>query len=543
MVHLQDLPVELLKHILFFIADPQDESLNLPDKVNQSAKAKGDSANELKRDNKYGDDDADEDEDLRNICLVSRIFRDLAQPLLFRYLEDDCLAGYPSKTVSFAKTIYRRPDLAQHVQYISVIPAPFSAGPPGRLAKEDSDLFKGAIRDLRLGDQEKTWIAAMENSDLSVFAALLANKTPNLRGLHLPGGQLFMKPFTHLFSRNSSFLSSLESLWIECDHEFAGYGIAFYHELVTLPKLVSVTFEYGDLVDSTFPSTWAPGTLSAKHVVFHHCHVDTGAIQKLMQACKKLESFTYQNFSLNPHHRRFLMPGTAAEFNAPQALEAALLHKDTLEHFHIEFARDPWEIENLEEYLSSRVKIGSFRDFSVLESIFIPHALLPPHPQFPRSLKTFHITDCNSSIHDMVQKIAKDCKNGLYPDFDDFKVLAIDITNPIKLPGQRIPRGKTPEQCFLGLKNLFKGTNVDFQIAPYKMPDFDEYGYGDSDLEDEGAYEYQLGEGGPGMGQLPGRGLLDLLLQQAMQDPDFAHLAPHAASDDSWETDDDDEAN
>lgn len=542
MVLLQDLPVELLKHILSFIADPEDDSfLDAPGKANQSAKAKGDNAKEPEKGNKYGDDDYDEDEALRNICLVSRLFRDLAQPLLFRYFEDDCLDGYLTKTVSFARSIYRRPELGQHVQYISLVPAPFGAGPPERLPKEDSDLFKRAIKDLRLGDQEKTWVGAMESSDLSVFAALLANKTPNLRGLHLPGGQMFMKPVSQLFTRDSSFLSNLESLWIECDDEYAGYPIASYHELVTLPKLVSMTFEFGDLVDAKFPSTWAPGTLSAKHVVFHHCHVDAGAIQKLMQACKKLESFTFQNFSLDPHDRRTPMPGTAPQFNAAQSLEAALLHKETLEHFHVEFARDPWEIENLDAYLSSRVKVGSFRNFAVLESIFIPHALLPPHPQFPRSLQTLHITDCNSSIHEMVQKIAKDCKNGLYPDFEDFKVLAIDITSPIKLPGQRIPQGKTPEQCFLGLRDLFKGTKVDFQILPYKLPDFDDYGYGDSDLEDEDAYEYQLGEGGPpGMG-LPGPGILNLLLQRAMQDPDFAHLVPNAASDDSWETDDDED--
>lgn len=469
------------------------------------------------------------------------MFRDLAQPLLFREFDDDCLDGYLTKTISFAKIIYRRPDLGQHVRSISILPGAFGPASPGRLAKEDCDLFKAAIRDLELGDQEITWITAMENSDLSVFAALLANKTPNLQQLNLPGGQLFMKPFTHLFTRNASFLSSLGFLWVECDDEFSGYTIAAYQELVTLPKLANVTFEYGDLVDSSFPSSWAPGTLSAKDFAFHHCHVDGGAIHKLMQACKCLESFTYQNFSLDPHDRRILMPGTAAEFNAQQALEAALQHKETLKHFHVEFARDPWEIENLEEYLSTRVKVGSFRDFSVLESIYIPHAVLPPHPQFPRSLKVLNITDCNSSIHNMVQKIAKDCKNGLYPEFTLFKVLAVDITSPIKLPGQRIPQGKIPEQCFLGLRDLFKNTKVDFQILPYKMPDFDDYGYGDSDLEDEGAYEYQLGEGPlpgmpPGMG---GGGLLDLLLQRAMQDPDFAHLAPNAANDDSWETDDD----
>lgn len=261
----------------------------------------------------------------------------------------------------------------------------------------------------------------MEKSDLGVFGALLVNKTPNLRGLHLPGGQFFMKPFTHLFSRIPSFLSDLESLWIECEDEFSGYNIASYQEFLTLPKLVFSTFENDDLVDASFPSTWAPGTLMTEQVAFHRCHIDAGAIRKFMRACKKLKSFTYQNFSLEPHDQWTPSTRAATEFNAAQAHDAALLHKNTLEHFHLEFARDPRDIEDPEEYLSSRVKIGSFRDFVVLETIFLPHALLPPHPQFPRSLKKLHITDCNSSIRNLVQNIATGCKNGLYPNFTDFK--------------------------------------------------------------------------------------------------------------------------
>lgn len=47
MVHIQDLPIELLRLILSFIADPADEPfLKLPDRPDQSAKAKGGNAND-----------------------------------------------------------------------------------------------------------------------------------------------------------------------------------------------------------------------------------------------------------------------------------------------------------------------------------------------------------------------------------------------------------------------------------------------------------------------------------------------------------------
>ncbi|KAH8698537.1 hypothetical protein BGW36DRAFT_376282 [Talaromyces proteolyticus] len=416
------------------------------------------------------------------------------------------------------------------------ITVPFTLGAHSDLGVEDSVLFKGEIKDLRFTEPlKKTWIAAMEKSDLSVFLALLIIKTPKLRWLFLPGGQISTIPFAQLFNRYPSFLSNLEHLWINGDPDLVGFNIASYQNFVTCPNLSTLTFTYGDLDLPSYPSTWKTRKLTAEQVSFYQCHIDSGAIQKFMKACKKLTHFTYESFSLDLEDQQLRPLKVGRELNAENARQGALLHKDTLKLFYLGFARDPWIIEDIEGYqgyLSSRTKIGSLRDFSVLETIYIPHADLPPHPQFPRSLKTLHITDCNSSILGMIQNIAADCKNGLYPNFISFKVLALDITRPIKLPGQRIPPGKTPEECFLGLRDLFKDTTVDFQIVPYNMPDNDDYGIDDEDLEDEGF-----------SGEIP-PALEELIMRAALQDPNFPHGfvrgGPNAANDDSWETEDDD---
>ncbi|KAJ5816433.1 hypothetical protein N7447_008666 [Penicillium robsamsonii] len=542
MVDIQGLPIEILHLILSVFISPGDlEPIRDP-----STDAKDGNANEL--DDEY-DDEADGIETLRNVCLVSRKFRELAQPVLFRDLYDDGLAGDdPNPTISFTRTIYQRPDLERHVHQISIMPLPFNPGGRRPLSAEDSEFFKNILKGLQLADQEEAWISAMEKSDLGVFAALLANRAPNLRGLHLPVRQFWTEPFIQLFRRNPQFLSNLESIWIESDDELSGFDIAFYEKFLTLPKVTFSAFEYGDLFDASFPSTWLPGTLETKELSFHHCHIDAGAINKFMQACKKLKTFTYNNFSLDPNDRRILRAGTEPEFNAKQAQEAVLLHKDTLELFHLEFSMAVWDADSAEENISSHVKVGSFREFSVLETILIPHAYLPPHPEFPSSLETLHITDCNSSIRELAQNVATDCKNGLYPKLTNFKVFAIDITQPIKLPGQRVPEGKTPEECFLALRDMFKGTKVNFQILPYELPDFDDYddlddydedlGF-EEDFQEPGFEDYPSGED-PGMGPIPPQ-LLDLLMQRALMDPDFAHLRPDEGSDDdSWETDDSD---
>ncbi|KAF4771815.1 hypothetical protein N7455_008070 [Penicillium solitum] len=552
MARIESLPIELVHLVVSFLVQPEDDLDLLSE--GQTTKAKDKDGHAKKLDDDEYDDDEDEDDEydaietLRNVCLVSRQFREVAQPLLFRELYDDGMEGDLTPIIPFTKTIYRRPDLGKHVHQITILPLSFHPGGPDSLAAEDSEFFKGIIKDLQLADEEETWISAMNKYDISIFIALLANKAPNLRGLHLPVRKFSIQPFIQLFHRNPEFLSNLEYFWIESDDELSGFDIASYEKFLTLPKVTFSTFEYGDLFDTSFPSTWLPGTLETQQLAFHHCHIDAAALKKLMQACKKLKTFTYNNFSLDPNDRRITRTGTVPEFNVKEAQEAALLHKDTLELFHLEYSMEITDVDDIEQLVSSHVKVGSFRDFSVLETIIIPHVSLPPHPEFSSSVETLHITDCNSSIWELTRNIATDCKKGLYPKLTNVKVFAIDITQPIKLPGQRVPEGKTPEQCFLALKEMFKGTNVNFQILAYKLPDFDDYGDLDDYDEDLG-YEEDFIEPGfegfppgtdPDMGSIPPR-ILDLLMQRAMMDPEFAHLrADEDSDDDSWETEDSD---
>jgi hypothetical protein len=484
MINIQDLPVEVLNHVLSFIE--YEPYAKQPD---GAAKTEGHKFETDDRDDDDDDDDADigfdEYESLRNICLVSRMFRELAQPLIFRHFDDDGLTADLGGTISFTAALYRNPKLGKHVQSISIATVPFAMARSNGLDAEHSKLFTRAIKELRLADQEKAWIGAMKKKDLTVLVALMVNKTPNVRDMELPGDQISTKPFVDLFSRNPSILSKLEDLWISCDDEIPGYSISSYEQFLTLGKLTAPTFEFGDLDDASFPSTWTPGTLATQTVIFDKCHIDAGAIEKFMRACKKLTSFAYDAFNEDdPFFRRTPRNKAATEFNAAQVQQAARLHKDSLESFNLGFARDSTRP-------STQVKIGSFRDFSVLETITISHAVLPPHPQFPSSLQTLYVTDCLVSIRDMAQNIANDCKNGLYPHFTEFKVITVDVTLPIKLAGQIIPEGQTPEQCFVSLRDMFKGTNVDFQIASYRKPGIDDvYDDDDSNYTEDLEYEY-----------------------------------------------------
>ncbi|KAJ5780510.1 hypothetical protein N7457_005670 [Penicillium paradoxum] len=552
MARIHDLPLELLQHILSFIANPGNYFRPDGAETNKTAESGDIQPLDLE------EDDFDYNGVLHKLCLVSRGFREIAQPLLFRHLYDVGFGGEPSATSSFTKAIYRHPHLGRHVQDITITTLPFSLHGHKSFTGEDIKFFKSVLKDLELGDREKAWLAALERYDANVFTALLTNKTPNLRGLHLCVGHGCATGMRkHLFIQNPSYLSNLEYLFIEATKGWAGHVISAFENFLLLPKLKSFTVQHGALLDKFFPITWTPGTLAIERLAFRYCHIEAGALESLFQACKKLKSFTYNNYTLNPHEQPFTPDDIPPEFTAAEFTKAALLQKDTLESFRLEFALDQWEMFYAGEEDLSLIKIGSFRNFTVLKSIVLQHAYLPAHPQFPASLKTLHITDCNASIRELCQNLATDCQNGLYPNLTEFKVFAFNITLPIRLHDQTIPQGKTPAQCFMELRDMFKGTKVDFHIIPYQLPDFDDededdeyYEHDDFDDDDYGDAFLQmtpaeaarfLVPGGPAV-PVPSQ-LLDLLMEEALQDPDFAHLAPRAGrgdvSDDSWETDDD----
>ncbi|KAJ5706633.1 hypothetical protein N7488_006434 [Penicillium malachiteum] len=511
MVNIQDLPVELLTHILTFVGEPaeaDDLQLSLgPDRLGLL-----------------------ENEDLIEACLVSQKFRAIAQPLLFRLFEDDNMDEL-KKSISFAGTLCRRPDLAKHVQLITMLPlAPLEPG--GSLKPNDKDLIvlKKAIKKLQLGPNEEAWQKTLALGELSVFAALISSMTPNLRYLTLAGGIIFTVPFSHLFSRDPSYLSQLTELDINGNELFGGYNIAAYEQLLTRPKLAKASFQYGDLWEDKFPQSWKTGALAVEDLEFGHCRLDGGSIKKLMKACKKLKYFTFSSLTFDPRKARDPNPIPDSQFTAPQVLEAALLHKESLEQLQVEFERFPWDLDNPVEYVSSCVKFGSFRPFKVLECIVVPHAYLSEHPQFPASLKNLNITDCNTSVRTLVKNLIVDIKGGLYPNLKSIKCHALDITVAVKAPDQSRPPGKSPADCFLEIQDMFIDTRVNFQICPYpdkRLPGFEEPTL--DHFEDDDEYGY-LGDGPiPRLDHMPE--LFHMVMERALQDPDFAHLRAAAEQD------------
>ncbi|KAL2844429.1 hypothetical protein BJX68DRAFT_242988 [Aspergillus pseudodeflectus] len=495
---------------------------------------------------------------LYNVCLVSRQLRAVAQPFMFRYLEvSDREDAYPDGglvqthiqlLMRFTIALCLNPDLGKHVRFVEL--DSFAKPGPRNTTALGSDfhtVLGAALGELPLHDRERqSWRYALRQCDLSIPMALIAIKAPNLRVVRFNHGHGILERLSTLRESCPSLLSRLEQLHLTLsDHTETGYNIAQYTPLLTLPSLREFSFEDADLYGKNCPSAWKPGTLETQDIDLAHCHCDASGVEKLLRACKKVTGFTFQTLashadSFNPRGRGPYEP------NAGDIHAALLPHKETLQFLQLDLWRKATllvSIEGYQTFCSSRVKLPSLRDFPLLEFVEIQHALLPEAPQFSPALKLLHITDCNSSIRNMVGNIAADCKNGRYPKFERFRVSALDITRPIKLPGQRIPQGQTPEQCFRSLSAVFEGTSVDFQIVPHsvEMDDGDTVFTSDSDSDSEydndgdfeEAFPYPfINAAGP---DIPA---MTMMMQQAMQDPALAAalMAFDGDSDHSWET-------
>ena len=548
MGHIQDLPPELLLHILSFVADF--------DFAEPTPKFK-DTEDEDDEEDEEDEEDEDEEEDveedklidertvnLANLCRVSRVFRELAQPLLFQDFDNFHIPGDMSRVAAFTRALILRPSLGDHVHDVTVQPSDdhrFLHAPPS-VSSQDRELFARTIRDLQLGDDESTWMTAMEKLDYSLVVTLLISRTPNLRRLDLCGGQFFMKPLRQIFQRKPAVLSNLEELCLDGDDLFAGYPLPFYEELLVLPRLRSLTAEYCQLNGAQFPASWAPQTLALEWIALNMCHLDASGLKKLLRACRKVMSFSYTHFSVDPADQPDIVP-TTPEFNAAEWHKALLPHQNTLVSLELAFTRDPWERQNIQEYLDRQAKIGSLRNFSALTSLTIQQALLPPRPEFPPALEQLVVEDCNVSVWELTQHLAQECRLGHLPALKSIKVLAVDVTDPIQLPGQRIPPGKTPEQCFLTIRDLFKNTPVEFDILLY--PDCRQHLIGDSssseDYDDESYMDDDYGF--PQLGLSAGtaaisRDLVGAMLRQTMHEQAMEMDEP---SDHSWVTDGEDE--
>ncbi|KAL5364471.1 hypothetical protein BJX96DRAFT_157403 [Aspergillus floccosus] len=383
------------------------------------------------------EDDEMGEKDLSNLCLVSRKLRDIAQPLLFSKFEDLDAYGGLRRLMAFTKVIISHPELAEHVQSISLMP----------------------------------------------LLALLLSKTPKLRDLSLPGALVIPNTTDYLFTRNPSCLPNLNRLCIEGHPELVfSFGVHMYEKFCSRSPVKPLVVRSGMLTERTFPASWTPNSLSLEKICLSFCDIDRKSITKFLQASNSVKSFVWTNWSEDLELQDSLSQKTM-DFDGKDLHAMLLPHKSMLTDLQLQFGK-LWDIDDNGAYLE-RAKFPSLRDFTVLDTLYISHRLLPPNPEFPPSLEKLIVGDCSKSSRVWTKKFAADCHNGRYPSLRTILILSMYLAQTVMLPGQIVPVGEQPMDAYSNLQKLFKGTKVDYTIMSY---DIDKR-LRDNDLDDYDGYD------------------------------------------------------
>ncbi|PYH88047.1 hypothetical protein BO71DRAFT_150902 [Aspergillus ellipticus CBS 707.79] len=569
MASLQTLPPELLLHILGFVANvelaPNDDGLsgldNLPQEKERERERERDKtkarADEPQVD-LYAVRSSEGQADLAHLCLVCRQLRDLAQPLLYQEFDHCELVDDLSRIVAFVRTLTLCPSLGHHVRSVSALPLPGGPAPDDEelaLSADDHALFSRTIRGLGLAPEETlAWLTALHRVDYSVFMALLLLRTPNLRSLDVCGGEFFPNPVRHLFRRKPDLLQNLQFLWIDGKDVFEDYPLAAYDEFLRLPNLKAIDAEYGHLIAAQVPPAWTPQSLALERIHLRLGHMDVGAMRALVRACRTLTDFRYCSFSVDPDEQMVSLRATP-EFDAAQLYQALLPHKQTLRRLQVAFTLDFAARVHNPDPLAAQAscpKIGSLLDFPILANLAIQYALLPARPEFPPSLETLIVEDCNVPIRDLTEQIATACHQGRLPALRRVQMLALDIADSIRPPEGPLPPCEDEEEHVQRLRDLFKGTGVEFDVLPFPGSDgnprsdveYDHYvDYGEDDMDeddtdDEDEYEYQFPPAGGA--QNFSQQLLEAVLMHGMHGGPM-DLDLDGGSEQSWVTEDEDE--
>ncbi|RDH26657.1 hypothetical protein BDQ94DRAFT_131686 [Aspergillus welwitschiae] len=409
---------------------------------------------------------------LKDICLVSKKFCAIAQPLLYHEIilgPEDVLLSI----LLLCRTVTTCPHIAAHVQQLDI-----DTDNPGFLLAEgennsnavnqdklpvaDIHLLEKEAQNINLSDIDASRFGT-EIGDSVIFSMLIISRTQNLRSLVItldPQGlslliglaQGRMNAHTSLPCRNS-----LERLHLRCrkgryNDRMNMNNIARLLSLLPLREIqISEYCSGGQASPKTDDADVTPlSSVSASSLSLCGSSIEETDIDALVGLCKNLTAFYCGQCGSHNHQL------------SPQRLYSLLFcRRDSLRVLQLSFG-DPFA--NPPIFRDSQFG-GSLKQFVVLEYLILDQVYLSTTPEFPSSLKHLAIRECRSPIAQLLAHIAECVLNGQLPNLQ-YISLHSNITHPgrmINLP----QRGATDilfNKACQNLQNILDGTEITLQL-------------------------------------------------------------------------------
>jgi hypothetical protein len=338
---------------------------------------------------------------LLNICLQSRYFNEVAEPVLYANFSgpDGHEFRRTKSTKAFHSALLRKPELAQHVRSMSIQAhwtQIYNCSPEVLKAfasKELAKLFPDAHTLTKNGTPSKHWLAQnLEGPE----ECLLLTGVPKLETLHLSVGwypvELFEKLFTLACDEKATFLKRLRNLRIVYRNSGRGLNLSNYLPLLRLPSLSTVeafhvSIELDDERQRLSLSAehrlhqyrWQPNSLNFETLKFHESAICGQHMCNLLHACKTLKVFQYSSGSPNRGYEQF----------SPSQLYPGLIkHRHTLEVIRL------IDISTIAGRENER-SLGSFAEFPRLKIVGAEQEQLVGRPALERNCLDCRNWECN----------------------------------------------------------------------------------------------------------------------------------------------------
>lgn len=360
--------------------------------------------------------------ELSSLCYVSRVFKQLAQPLLFRAFGTEKQTSSSSSQINdfdrlilFARTVLTRLDLqdAVHQMTIRAEGVPMYNFDSGSLTDTDI-LLADAIRELRFGKQWKeTDIDNVFSGMIDPLLILLIANPRRLETLSVVFHHESMEGLLQVLEPEmstpetaavaASYFSNI--IWLDLT-VVPGKGLGLktidlYQvlPLLCLPRLqhfgVNHCIGHSEDLSSGLP----PGSVNASSISLRDSCFSQEVLTSIMGACKCIRSLTY---TARTALFKYVHPGHMSPEEFMQAVDS---QKSNLTSLHVGFDElhvdiMTWEFDSLDSL--KNLRHAQFEQGCLMEKA-----------ELPRSLETLVLDSCVWPVFDTVCFLAKESKTRL----------------------------------------------------------------------------------------------------------------------------------
>lgn len=364
-------------------------------------------------------------QDLIRLCHVSRVFRQLAQPILFSKFDVDigpaelCANNFVPLTL-FTRTVLSRGDIRKATREVVVrdLDDPGLSDDVRDTLSLPSDTLTMLVNEMeRLGIDKNAfprYSTDIKSGEINPVLVVLAANLERLETLKISYVTDHMNSLLNMFDTGMAqpYFSNLTSIDIELVRVNEDPAMDIIYTETILPLLALPRLQHfkanrclGD--DVYHPEEGiTPNTMNFSSISLVDSCLDDMTLAEITMASKSLQSFTYvvdvdiiENLE------------DSDPTNTEELMESLCCHEETLTEVHIEMKE------------RSRARGGSgerpttFESFAPLRNLHeldIEQAAITDAPELPESLQVLRIRTCTCSVFDLVEFLVKERRTRLH---------------------------------------------------------------------------------------------------------------------------------